>query len=103
MKIFIAGPYTKGDVAQNVRAAIDAADRLIEAGHVPFVPHLSHFQHLVHPRPYEDWIRLDKEWLKVCDAVVRLPGESPGADRETALARELKISVFTLEQVIHGL
>ena len=101
MKIFIAGPYTRGDVAQNVRAAIDAAEKIIEAGYVPFVPHLSHFQHLIHPRPYEDWLRLDREWLKVCDAIVRLPGESPGAVGEIAFARELEIPVFTLDQVMH--
>ena len=29
MKVYIAGPYTKGDVAINVRNAIEAADRVL--------------------------------------------------------------------------
>jgi nucleoside 2-deoxyribosyltransferase len=92
-RIYIAGPYTKGDVAQNVKAAMDAALDLIETGYAPYVPHLSHFLHMVRPQPYETWMALDVEWLEQCDAVLILPGESEGADREIdeAIARYLPI------------
>ena len=94
VKVYIAGPYTKGDVALNVANAIDAADVLINAGLVPYVPHLTHFQHMMHPRPYEDWLKLDIEWLKACDVVLRLPGKSAGADREVEIARQHNMPVF---------
>jgi len=100
MRVFVSGPYTNGDVAVNVRTAILAANRLLRKGHIPFVPHLTHFWHLVVPHPYEDWLELDMEWLKVCDAVLRLPGESPGADVEVRLAESLGIPVYYNEVAI---
>jgi hypothetical protein len=33
-------------------------------------------------------------WVSVADAVLRLPGTSPGADREVALALSLGIPVY---------
>ncbi len=94
LKVYIAGPYTKGDVGQNVRNAMLAWDELATLGYAPFCPHWSHYQHLFMPRPYEDWLTLDLEWLTCCDAVLRLPGESAGADREVALAKSLDIPVY---------
>ena len=94
-RVFVSGPYSQPDQARNVASAMEAADDLIEYGFCPFVPHLSHFQHLHCPRPYELWMALDLCWLEVCDAVFRLPGESPGADRECARAAELGLPVFT--------
>jgi uncharacterized protein DUF4406 len=94
LRVYVAGPYTKGDVAVNVRAAILAGQELIEAGHAPFIPHLSHFQHLLAPGPYEQWIALDLVWLEVCEALIRLPGESVGTDAEVDRARKLGISVY---------
>jgi hypothetical protein len=93
-KVYIAGPYTKGDVAGNVRNAIHAADMVLTMGYLPFVPHLSHFWHLVSPKDYEEWLALDMEWLEVCDYFVRLEGDSRGADREEELAHRLNIPVF---------
>lgn len=95
MKIYVAGPYTRGDVAINVRNAIQAGDLIAARGHTPFIPHLSHFWHLL--KPHEDinfWYSQDIEWLKVCDALLRLPGESAGADRELEIARELGLEIF---------
>ena len=93
-KVYVAGPYTKGDVAVNVRKAMLVAHELMHDGYAPYCPHLSHFLHLQESRPYEDWINLDKEWLKVCDAVLRFEGESKGADMEVKLAEELGMPVF---------
>lgn len=94
MRVYVAGPYSQGDQAANVRAAIDAADKLAAAGHVPYIPHLTHFWHLVTPRPYQWWLDYDAQWLACCDAVLRLPGRSAGADEEVALAAELGIPVY---------
>lgn len=93
-RIYVAGPYTKGDPCVNTHAAIAAGNRLMDAGFAPFVPHLSHFWHTVTPRPYEDWMSLDMRWVEVADAVLRLPGESSGADREVQHAESLGIPVF---------
>jgi len=84
MRVYIAAPYTKGDRSENVRNAMRATDQLIAAGHEPLCPILNHFQDLAFPRPWEDWMRVDLAWLRFAEAVVRLPGESDGANIETA-------------------
>lgn len=94
MKVYVAGPYTLGDVAVNVRNAIAAGVELLDAGHTPFIPHLCHFIHMQAPRPYETWIRYDLEFLPSCDALVRLPGQSAGADGEVIEARKLGLAVY---------
>lgn len=95
VKVYIASPYTKGDVAVNVKAQLDCFARLMDyKEYAPFAPLYSHFQHMAHPRPYQDWIRLDKEWVAVCDCILRLPGESSGADGEVELAKSLGKTVF---------
>jgi len=93
MKVYVAGPYTS-EPGSNVHTAIKAAQRLVEAGHVPFVPHLYHLWHLIIPGSYEQWIMLDLEWLRSCNALIRLPGKSSGADKEVAFAMELGIKVY---------
>lgn len=89
----MAGPLTQGDQFLNVRVAMDAADVVMSAGHVPFVPHLAVHWHALHPRPYEDWIAWCLSWVETCDALIRLEGESPGSDREVehALANGLDV------------
>ena len=94
IKVYIASPYTKGDPAVNVKIQIDMADELITKGFAPFVPLYSHFQHMHHPRPYEDWLKLDLEWIKSCDCVLRLSGESSGADKEVEFAEKNNILFF---------
>jgi hypothetical protein len=93
-RIYVAGPCSKGDVAINVRNALEAADELATLGFAPYVPHLTHFWHMLFPRPYEFWLELDNQYLPYCDALLRLPGESSGADKECELAHSLGIPVF---------
>ena len=93
-RVYIASPYSKGDQAVNVRNQIDCAEELMNLGFVPYAPLLSHFQHLVHPRPIEDWYKFDNEWVKACHYLLRLPGESKGADDEVELAIKHGIPVF---------
>ena len=93
--IYVAGPYTKGDVAQNVKTAIHEGDYIARLGHVPFIPHFSHFWHMIIPHDYEFWMELDFAWIAKCDALYRIKGESSGADREVELARSLGLTVYT--------
>jgi hypothetical protein len=92
--IYISAPYTIGDVAQNVRRAIDAADILLARGYIPFVPHLTHFWHFISPKSHRKWIEIDKVILERCDAVLRLDGESVGADEEVAHAEKLGKPIY---------
>jgi hypothetical protein len=92
-KIYISGPYSK-HMVDGTRNAIMAAEALRKAGYLPFVPHLSLLWDLVCPSPYEEWIDYDLAWLRHCNALLRLPGESPGADREVLLAQQLRIPVY---------
>ena len=91
--VYVAGPFT-GDQTVNTRLAIDAAESLRRAGFIPFIPHLSMFWYLIYPNDYEVWLRMDLAWIEKCDAVLRLEGESRGADREVAHAKERGIQVF---------
>lgn len=94
MRVYISGPYTQGDTLLNIRDAILAAEEVRAAGHAPFVPHLTAFWHMLTPRPYEDWMQMDLEWVLGSEAVIRLPGESLGADREVAQAQLKGIPVY---------
>jgi len=66
----------------------------MQEGFIPFCPHLLYFQNAVYWRSYEFWLDYDFEWLKVCDCVLRIPGDSFGSDKEVALAIELNIPVY---------
>ena len=92
--IYVAGPYTQGNLDVNIRRAVMCGDVLVGFGAAPFIPHLFHLWELMSPRPYEEWLELDLDMLERCDALVRIQGESPGADREEAYADILKIPVF---------
>ncbi len=92
--VYIACPYTLGNVAVNVHNAFKVADKLVELGYIPYIPIWTHFWHLVSPHPYEFWTELDDELLSRCDCVLRIAGESRGADAEVTLAQNLGIPVF---------
>jgi len=93
--VYISAPYTNGDIEANVNAAIEAGNRITGAGHQVFIPHLTHFWHLRYPHEYEFWMEHDLFWLEKCTDLVRLPGESQGADREVKRARESGIVVHS--------
>ncbi len=93
-KVFLASPYRVGNVAQNVRVQHDAFDALNNMDFIPFMPFFMHYQHLVHPKSFDNWMSWCIEWLKVCDLVLRLPGESKGSDLIVAEASRLQIPVL---------
>jgi len=93
-RVYVAGPITLGNQIMNVRTAVMVGTQLLDMGFAPYVPHLNFIWDFLTPRHYETWLALDKEWIKVCDALLRLPGESEGADREVQLANDLGIPVY---------
>lgn len=100
MIVYIAAPYTGGDVGQNIKLVIDCADELCRMGYTPYIPHLQHLWHLISPKPASFWCEYDARWLDLCDALLRLPGGSVGADNEVACAREKCIPVyFSVEEL----
>jgi len=92
--VYIAAPYTLGDTFLNIRQVIDVANTLWDKGYLPFIPHLTAFWHLVYPKDYEEWLEYGQEWVRHCNILLRLPGESPGADKEVKLAKTLGIPVY---------
>ena len=94
IKIYIGGPYSKGDTVLNVRNAVMAAEQVLRRGHIPYIPHLTMLWHFISPHEYQFWLDYDIEWLRLCDALLRLPGESSGADKEVALSEGLGKPVY---------
>ena len=95
MLIYVSGPFTLGDQWANVRTACLAGNEILKLGHCPFVPHCTAIWHVITPKTFDRWLEIDSVILARCDAVLRLPGESKGADREVALALEKHIEVYT--------
>ena len=122
-RVYIAGPISRGDLAHNIRQAEEAFFVLLKAGLAPFCPHWSCYStgpKVVPELPgqpgyvyavatqaggggccHADWLGADLPWVAVSDALLRLPGESSGADAEVACAREQGIPVFdTVDDVL---
>ena len=86
--IYVAGPITKGNTLLNIRNGMTTGIDLIRRGFVPFVPHNDFIQYILDPDTldYDTILEQDLAWVEKCDALLRLPGDSPGADREVAHA-----------------
>lgn len=101
--VYVAGPYTADtteDVEANVNVAMRFGIALIQLGHVPFIPHLTHFLDKLNEDGaygvrlgYEDYMAYDQRWLERCDALL-LINHSPGADRELKRAKEIGLHIF---------
>ena len=95
VRVYVAGPLTKGDTLKNISTAIAAGETLLNKGFAPFVPHLNTMWEICYPNhPVQDWLELDFQWLRVCHALLRLPGESPGADKEVEFCYDHDIPVL---------
>lgn len=94
MIVFVSGPYAKPDPVVNTRNAILAGEDILARGHIPFIPHLNHLWHLVAPHDEDFWYDYDMVFLAKCDAILQLPGESKGADREMEVAKKLGLAIF---------
>lgn len=114
MMILIAGPYRSGTaddperMAANLQRLEAAAWPIFQKGHVPMIgewaalpvlrgagggaPGTAAYDAVMHPTAH----RL----LAKCDGVLRLPGDSAGADADVRLARERGIPVwFALSEI----
>jgi hypothetical protein len=99
--VYIAAPYSSPDPVANTNRVIRIVDGLVDGGLLtPVVPHLTLLWHVVSPRPLEFWYAYDLALLARCDAVLRLPGESQGADREVTFAQGQQIPVFTTPESV---
>lgn len=107
--ILIAGPYasgTGGDPAlmrRNLDRLEEAAWPLFAAGHIPMIGEWVALPVLTSagatgptdPLAQDVMYPVAHRLLQRCDAVLRLPGESRGADQDVAIARERGIPVYT--------
>ena len=108
MLILIAGPYasgTNGDpalMAQNLKRLEQAAWPIFKAGHVPMIGEWVALPVLdsagasgpADPLAADVMYPTAERLLQHCDAVLRLSGESRGADQDVAIARGRGIPVY---------
>ena len=94
IKIYVAGPYSNGNIVDNVDIAIQYASELVDMGYAPFCPHLYHFVEIYNKKTWDSWMKIDLEFLSRCDVLIRIPGESIGADIEVAEAIKSGIPVL---------
>ena len=94
-RCYLSCPITKGIRTENFARACNTQAALMDKGFAVLNPALS----MLHPDawtiPHAVWIENDLPWVSVCDVVLRLPGESAGADEETRFAESQGIPVFT--------
>ncbi len=106
--ILIAGPYRSGTgddpvkMAENLRRLEQASWPIFQLGHVPMIGEWvalpiwntaggqsvgdSLYDQILHPTA--------GRLIERCDAILRLPGESKGADNDVRLAHERGIPVY---------
>ncbi|PKQ32454.1 MAG: DUF4406 domain-containing protein [Actinobacteria bacterium HGW-Actinobacteria-2] len=106
--ILIAGPYasgTNGDpelMAQNLKRLEEAAWPIFQAGHIPMIgewvalPVLASASANGVTDPLESAVMYPtaERLLQHCDAVLRLPGDSRGADQDVSIAQNRGIPVY---------
>ena len=108
LMILIAGPYRSGTnddpalLSANLRALEAYAWPVFEKGHIPMIgewvalPVLeSAGAGLADPLAEKVMYPTAQRLLHHCDAVLRLPGKSRGADNDVLIARELGLPVYT--------
>lgn len=104
IKVYIAGPYSEGNPAENTGRAMVMWHTLTDLGYLAVCPHLNHFLEIIKKKPYDYWMEYDEVFLDMCDCILRLPGTSPGADREVAYALESGKKVFdNIEELVAAL
>jgi hypothetical protein len=112
--ILIAGPYASGtggdpDLMQrNLERLEEAAWPIFRAGHIPMIGEWVALPVLrsagasgpLDPLAENVMYPTAERLLQHCDAVLRLPGESRGADQDVEIARQRGIPVYTaLEEI----
>ena len=108
LMVLIAGPYRSGTndsperIAENLRKLEQYALPLYEAGHLPVIgewvalPIIRNAGSVCIGDPvYQAYLYpVANRLLERCDAVLRVPGESKGADQDVEMARRRGLPVF---------
>ncbi len=109
LMILIAGPYRSGTgddpvlLRRNLDRLEEAAWPIFQAGHLPIIgewvalPVLASagVSDVAHPLAADVMYPTAERLLERCDGVLRLPGDSQGADQDVAIARRRGIPVYT--------
>lgn len=99
--VYVAGPYTKPEPVINTNIAVNVANALLETELVTvFIPHLCLLWHAITPKEEQFWIDYDLDVLSHCDALLRIPGESRGADGEVGWCETNNVPVFNHPQEV---
>ena len=96
-RVYVAGPISIGDVRENIERGIRMGETLSVLGYAPFVPHydlLWDKESVAGTLNYEVYLERDFSFITTCQALLRLDGESKGADREVAWAHAVGVPVF---------
>jgi nucleoside 2-deoxyribosyltransferase len=101
--VYVSGPLTTGCQTDNIRAAVKAGVELMAEGYVVIVPHeKAGLTEVLYPQSYEAWLAYDFKCILRCDAVLRLPGSSKGADAEVGFAHNHGIPVYySIKSLMH--
>jgi len=94
--IYLAGPITRPDPMANAHTACNIATAMVDAGFTPFVPQCSIIWQTIQPRPWAWWLEYDFRILANCSLLMRIPGESQGADAEIKEAKRIGVPVVFL-------
>lgn len=94
LKVYLAGPISKGDRGHNLAQFISWHEYLMTAGFAVFNPGLSMLLPWAADKSHSQWMEADIPFVLQSDLVVRLPGESVGADQEVAEAMKAGIPVY---------
>ncbi len=94
LRVYLSGPISKGDHEHNFQQAARAHLDLLRLKFAVLNPMLSMRLPGHETIPHASWMSADLPWVEMADAVLRLPGESVGADLETKHAEEHGIPVF---------
>lgn len=93
-RVYVASPMSLQPI-EGPRAAALAGDKIVAHGWAAYLPQLDRlWAYMTGEKPYETWLAHDFAWIEVCDALVRCPGESKGADREVEFAKTQCIPIF---------
>jgi hypothetical protein len=99
--VYISSPYSIGDKQENVKRQMYYSNLLIDAGMCPITPLLNHYQNELYPQEYDKWLSIDIELVRRADVVLRLSGESYGADAEEVEASANGIPIcYNVEELL---
>lgn len=108
--LYVSGPMTKQPYI-GPRDAMALGVRLWRAGWHPIIPQLCSLWEMsagpldpVSTDGVCGWMEYDMSLLSKCQAIVRLPGASSGADREVAVARDPSVDalLLSIEDALRG-